>query len=982
MKRRSKVLMVAGFVLCIGAMYCATNYKTIFKAGVFEREGEEDDDRESGVRGQMQHFLWQRGWPDATYLDDKFQQAWQQAQALRNPEILDGRPGYSGSTGSQNRLQYGAWTWIGPSNNIGGRILSLAVHPTTTSTVYAGSASGGIWRTTNGGTNWNYVPTNLPVLSVPAIIISTQNPNRIYAGTGEVYRSDTTGVGYSIWKGRGNYGIGIIRSIDGGTTWTQCFTKSSAALFGVQKLRFNPLRDSTIYAACTDGLYRSQDAGNTWSNIAVGKIYVSDVCISNLDTNQIMIGVGNLNHSVKGIYKTTNGNNAAPTWNLLSAAPLPAASAFSGMIKFAYVNASTVFAGIGIDDAGTQNELFRTTNFGGAWTQLGSSAYMSYQYWCTNAIECDPARPDTLILGGVGLKRYRSSTQAATTIGGTVHSDMHDVAFDPSNTNTFYVACDGGVYKTTNSGSGFSQIDNGLGAIQFYASLGVSSLTPNLFIGGLQDNGVVKYQGGTWTTLGWIGGDGASCGVDPNNDNNMIACVDAKSIYHSTTAGWGSGSNPGQYWGAIGDSRTGFSAPMIYAPGSSTVAYLASDNLSKTTDGGATWTNNNLGAHPPYPATTPNAFISAMHKTGLALAVSYQSTNKVYVSLSNLAQYDNDVDNIYVTGNPDLLYTTTGAPPFTSIMAGLPNRFVTGISVSPTHDDSLVVVLGGYGSSHVFLSGNRGTTWVDRGAGLPDCPFNAIIRDKNNPNVLYAGCDLGVYVSNNLGQTWWDFNAGFQDATMIFDLQITADNKLVAATHGKGAWISNLANATTLPNNILEFTGTNKDTYNELAWKATNESIVDHYEIERSIDGGTYSKLNNVKSKNTALSTYVYDDPIPTTYTKNTFFYRIKTINKDGSYIYSNVVIIKIDRPGNKLVILGNPVTSGSSIQLSLNDPQRVVFKLFDIRGRLVSTNNFNALSGTNRYPFSMFGQLAAGHYVLEAITEKDRYSQRFVVTR
>jgi hypothetical protein len=374
-----------------------------------------------------------------------------------------------------------------------------------------------------------------------------------------------------------------------------------------------------------------------------------------------------------------------------------------------------------------------------------------------------------------------------------------------------------------------------------------------------------------------------------------------------------------------------------------------------------------------------------MHKTGLALAVSHQNANKLYVSLSNLAQFDNDVDNVYVTGNPDLLYTlnaSVASPAYVSIMTGLPNRFVTAISVSPTFDDSLVVVLGGYGSSHVWISGNRGTTWTSRGAGLPDCPFNTIIRDKNNPNVLYAGCDMGVYVSNNLGQTWWDFNAGFQDAIMVYDLQITADNKIVAASHGKGAWISNLANATTLPNNILEFSGFNKDAYNELNWDATNESMVDHYELERSIDGGTYAKVGNIKSKNTQLSSYTYDDPISSNYTKNTFFYRIKTVNKDGSYIYSNVVIIKIDRPGNKLVIFGNPVTSGSSIQLTLNDPQRVVFKLYDIRGRLVSTNNLNASPGANRYSFSMFGQLAAGHYVLEAITEKDRFTQRFVVTK
>ncbi len=978
--KRSRILMIAGIVLCLGAVYCASNYRSIFKSDLFEREGEEEEEKESGVAGQMQTFLWQRGWPDPHNLNDKYLAAWQQAQAMRNPDVLDGT-GNTGAVGSNNRLEYGAWTSIGPSTGIGGRILSLAVHPTTTTTVFAGSASGGIWKTTNGGTSWAYVPTNQPVLSVPTIIISTQNPNRIYAGTGEVYRADTTEVGFNIWKGRGNYGIGILRSIDGGTTWTQCFYKSTSNLFGVQRLRFNPLRDSTIYAACTDGLYRSQDAGNTWSNIAVGKTYVSDVCISNADTNQIMIGVGNLNNGVKGIYKTTNGGNAAPTWNLLSAAPLPGAASFSGLIHFAYLNAATVYAGIGIDDAGTQNELFRTTNFGGAWTQLANSAYMDYQYWCTNAMAIDPARPDTIVLGGVSMMRYRSAGQTSGAIGGTVHSDIHDIKFDPSSTNTFYVACDGGVYKTTNGGGIFSQIDNGLAATQFYATFGVSALTPNLFLGGLQDNGVVKYSGGTWTTLGWIGGDGTACGVAPNSDANMVACRDARGIYHSTTAGWGSGSNTGQYWGAIGDSRTAFVAPIAYSKSSPTTLYCATDCLHKSTDGGTTWSGATLGAHPPYPATTPNNFISAMHKTGIALAVSATNANKVYVSVSNIAQFDNDVDQLYVTGNPDVLKTTTGGTPFASIQSNLPSRFVMDFAISPTFDDSVVVALGGYGTSHIWVTGNGGGTWVSRGTGLPDCPFNAVVMDKSDPKILYAGCDLGVYVSRDQGVTWYSFNGGFQDAVLISDLQITADNKIVAATHGKGAWISNLASTATLPANITEFTGVYMDTYNELKWNATQENNVSHYELERSIDGGAYQKVGDITSKNTLLSSYTFDDPVSSVYTRNTFYYRLKTVNKDGSHVYSNVVVIKISKSGTML-ILGNPVTSGSSIQLTLDQPQKVTFKLFDIRGRLVSSSNFNASSGVNRYSFTMFGQLAAGHYVLEAITETDRYNKRFVVPK
>src|SRR6266700_2604440 len=134
MKRSSRILMIAGIIICLGAAFCATHYKSIFHTDIIERE--EDEEEESGVAGQMSSWYWSRGYPDPSHLDDKYIQAWQQAQAMNNPDIqLAGSGTNTGSTNSQNRLEYGAWASIGPSTNIGGRILSLAVHPTTTTTL-------------------------------------------------------------------------------------------------------------------------------------------------------------------------------------------------------------------------------------------------------------------------------------------------------------------------------------------------------------------------------------------------------------------------------------------------------------------------------------------------------------------------------------------------------------------------------------------------------------------------------------------------------------------------------------------------------------------------------------------------------------------------------------------------------------------------------------------------------------------------------
>src|SRR5690606_19731383 len=175
-------------------------------------------------------------------------------------------------TGAKNLN--GMWNSIGPSTTIGGRILTIAVDPSNNQKLFAGSASGGIWKSTNGGTSWTSVSTGFPVLGVSSIIIHPTNSNIIYAGTGEVYRIDSAGstpipgnTSFAVWKTRGTYGIGILKSTDGGNTWSQVMVKSTPEMFAIQSLRFDPSNPNTIYAAATDGLYRSTNSGSTWTKL-------------------------------------------------------------------------------------------------------------------------------------------------------------------------------------------------------------------------------------------------------------------------------------------------------------------------------------------------------------------------------------------------------------------------------------------------------------------------------------------------------------------------------------------------------------------------------------------------------------------------------------------------------------------------------------------------------------------------------------------
>ena len=968
MKSLHRILVSFGIVACLAGVYF------VMQKHVPPAKKQEEVTRKkrySGADKQMSYLFQTKAYPDPTYLNDKWMAAWEHAQAMKRPKAYN----------PAARTPGGNWSQVSGLNV--GRVLTVAIDPNNSNKIFAGSASGGIWKSENAGGNWSYVNVGLPVLGVPAIAFHPTNSNIIIAGTGEVYRSDTSNIGFNVWKARGSYGIGIIRSTDGGNTWTQVLYKSYSNLFGVQRLVFDPNNSNTVYACTTHGLFKSTDAGATWSTTPMldGK-YVSDVLIRRGSSNTIVAAVGNLTNTGKGIYKTTNGGSS---WTHVTGTGFP--SVFHGFVRLAAhpTDADVIFASVGMGvtttnnhRSYTDNELYKSSDFGSNWTVKNNSLHANFQHWFAHAIAVNPGNGNKIILGGVKLYRYTDGTGSSGSvenIHGSLHDDIHDVVFDPNNSNILYVACDGGVYRTTNINGAnagnvvFQTRNSGLEIAQFYASLGVSKLTANRFIGGLQDNGVWAYNNGSWSKR--LGGDGGPSAIAPNSDNTVLASNDALTVNRSTGGVTGTFKTHLGSWAFVADDRTAFMAPIAFAPSDPSIAYAASDNLHRSTSGGDKWTNGTY--------SSANRYIEAQYKTAVTLAVSPTNPNKVYVSLSPFSQR---VDNkLNVTGGPTLRKTTNAdaaTPTWTTVSGGLPNHFIMDIAIKPNNDDSIMVALGGYGDSHIWLSGDGGATWVNRGIGLPDVPFNAIVFDPVHPTVVYAGSDLGIYVSPDLGLHWFDFNDGFSDATMVFDLQITADNRIVAATHGKGLMIGDLADISSLPVNIISFTGARKNSYNELRWKVTDEHNVARYEIERRVDNGTFVKVGQVTAlNNTGIHTYTFDDNIANVAGTN-FYYRLKIVDIDNSYEYSSVVLLKVHRPG-KFEILGNPITAGSSMRLTLPAPQTVTFRLFDMKGRLIKVNKVSASAGANTYSFNMFGMLATGQYVVEAITPDERFTKRIV---
>lgn len=222
------------------------------------------------------------------------------------------------------------------------------------------------------------------VIGVPAIIINPLNPQIIYAGTGEVYRVDTTGIGYNVWKTRGTYGAGILKSVDGGNSWSQVFEKSMGDLFGVQHLEFHPNNPEIIFACCTDGLYKTTNGGNSWIKI-LNKIYVRDIAINTIDTDKMIVTVGNLVNAYKGLYKTTDGG---ANWNKIASTAFPIT--FNGLISVE-AKENLVYTGFGTNGITSTNELCVSADFGNSWVLKNNSNLCWYQYWYCNDIAIDPS---------------------------------------------------------------------------------------------------------------------------------------------------------------------------------------------------------------------------------------------------------------------------------------------------------------------------------------------------------------------------------------------------------------------------------------------------------------------------------------------------------------------------------------------------------------------------------------------------------------
>lgn len=764
-------------LLFIGALLVVVYLSKNESIGAIHSQKGEETLHTSGAGKSLDAWAFERAYPNSEIPASKFLAAFEakkQHEAQRSNSIV------------------GEWESLGPEN-IGGRTLCLAFHPTDPDIIYAGSASGGLWRTTTQGVGqnaWEPVPTGFPVLGVAAIAIDKNDPDTIIIGTGETYGVGFAEPGTINRVTRGTYGIGILKTTDGGNTWSRVLAFNQNALKGVQDIEISNQNSSEIYAATTDGVYQSLDGGDSWSLIFNGTNSI-DVEVDPNDGDIIYVSWNNLNTgldpNLSGIFKSTD--KGVSFTELLDAGLIPA---WSGNAKLTFdpTNSNILYASIqeAFNTGATIGGIFKSIDAGATWTRINGQNIARFQGWYSHDVAVNPANTSEVMAVGISVWKsidtglnFTQKSNNSWTIGEVsvefpeggddyVHSDVHAVYYHPLIANKIFFATDGGVFSSSDAGENFVTHNGGLQTTQYYADMGSSTFTSDFLIAGAQDNASYIYKGSpSWFRV--LGGDGMSASVRPDDDQIVFGSSQGLAIRKSTNGGTSFfNSQP-----IIGNEARAFAAPYKIAPSNNDIMYAGASFLYKNTVGGG------------FDWNATSAQVVDGTNVITKIAISPFDPDIVFVATAP--------DPFFGTGTPKVFRSLNGGQNFINVSNGLPNRVCKDIEFDPTDDAIIYTTFSGFGSNHVFKSTNLGANWIAIDNGLPDLPTNTIVVDPLNSDDIYVGNDLGVYYSENGGTSWEVFSDLLPEATMIYDLNVSPSNrKLRIATHGRGIWERDFVN--------------------------------------------------------------------------------------------------------------------------------------------------------------------------------------------
>lgn len=705
---------------------------------------------------------------------------------------------------SVQKSLHGKWKCLGPTSKPGlssstgtGRVNFVRFHPTNSSVFFVGTPNGGLWKTTDAGASWTTNTDLLGTLGSGDLAIDPTNPQTMYLATGDRDASDS-------WS------LGVLKTTDGGQTWLETGLKFIPGQGRkLKRLLINPNNPQILIAVSNVGIYRTSDAGTTWTNVYTSSF--DDAEFKPGDPS-VVYATGN---STYGCIKSTDGG---ATWTSLT---VPFTGVNRSQMDVSPANPNCIYI-ITVDSDGKFNSFMRSTNGGATFTvQSSTPNIMGYdqgtdsggQGWYNLSIAASPVNENTVTIGGVNTWQSTDGgvTWAMKThwYGGFskpfVHADCHELIYAKSNSSMLFSCNDGGIFRSNDNGTTWVDITSNLAIAQQYR-IGNSATNPQLIIAGHQDNGTNLFASSGWGTIS--GGDGMDCFIDRTNDNVKYYSYVNGTYYRNISGAQTTitGTLPQGEW--VSPWHQSYNAPnTIYAGGRPA--------LYRSTNQGTTWTQ--LG--------TPQG-AGAIKEFAIA---------------------PSDPQVIYAVKKNAISRSTDGGTTWTNITGTLPiqNAF-TSVAVHNINPDQIWITISGFTASNkVFKSKDGGATWINISAGLPNVPCNVVAYQNGSVgNAIYIGMDIGVYYLDDTQAGWVNF---FQDLPKVSvrDLELFyPTGKIRAATFGRGTWESDLYSIPTL---TAGFTFDSNALCSGKQVAFTNQSVGDSLTYQWTFSGNAFPSTSTLK---------------------------------------------------------------------------------------------------------------------------------------
>ncbi len=687
-----------------------------------------------------------------------------------------------------------------------GRVAALtAVHEGARLTVYVGAASGGVWKSVNGGTTFKPVFDRQPVQSIGAITVDPKNPRVVWVGTGEAWTRNSTSIGDGVYK-----------SVDGGDNWTNVGLRESER---IAKILVDPSEPNTVYVCVPGklwsdsdarGVYKTTDGGKTWTKVLKGANPSTGCSMISMDPQNPKIlfagmwdfrrkgwtfrsgGEGPDAPSGSGLFKSTDGG---ASWAEPSASGLPAKPWGRVAVAVAPSKPSVVYAFI--EAAPPKNALYRSEDGGQTWEARDRSQAMIWRPFYFANLIVDPGNENRIYKPDGPLVVSNDGGRSFSNISGGAHGDFHDLWVDPANTDHLIVGDDGGLWYSYDAANKWWKADN-LPISQFY-HVSVDMDRPYHVYGGLQDNsswvGESQYPGGItsgrWENM--YGGDGFWMFVDPADPDYIYAESQGGEIgrVNRKTHETRNIKPLPQY--REGKLRYNWNTPIHVSPTQKGTIYIGAQFLFRSRDFGQTWERIS-------PDLTTNDPEKQRQEQSGGVTVD-NSSAETHTTIYAIAESPKDPNVIWVgTDDGNVQVSRDGGKTWTNVVRnvrGLPaNAWVS--SLEAGHFDAGTVFatfdLHTFGDMrpYAYRSMDFGQTWSPVVA--PDAPVrgyaHVIKEDPLDKDLLFLGTELGLWVSLDGGRQWAHYKGGDLPNVAVRDLAIhPRDQDLVIATHGRGIWI-------------------------------------------------------------------------------------------------------------------------------------------------------------------------------------------------